>query len=114
MPALTILYCGVFWYRLIACDQSASLSGGRAPVTGAHITIDNPDSVRRVMAPTSAITKTAAAQVKIQKETFLEACIFLKGHEHAKRYDDQYYRKNAAQSISRRVMRDIYADRRQH
>jgi len=39
----------------VTCAHCASDSGGNAPVTGFHSTIDNPDSVSRVAPPTSTM-----------------------------------------------------------
>ena len=61
MPALSSLYCGICWYFAKASRQSASLSGGMAPISGRHSVIDSPDSVSRVAPPTTTIAKTNSA-----------------------------------------------------
>ena len=45
MPLLRCRNCGMVLYLSNSACQAASLSGGNAPVTGFHSTIDRPDSV---------------------------------------------------------------------
>ena len=61
MPRLSRSYCGVPWYLANSACQSASESGGIAPVTGRHSVIDNPEPVSRVSPPTSTISAIMAA-----------------------------------------------------
>ena len=56
MPRLSRSYCGVPWYFANSACQSASESGGIAPVTGRHSVIDRPEPVSRVSPPTSTIS----------------------------------------------------------
>src|SRR5216683_1183474 len=60
MPALTSLYCGICRYFSNSASQAACDSGGTMPVTGCHSVIDTPDSVNRVMPPSTTMTKIIA------------------------------------------------------
>src|SRR5215831_17806560 len=61
MPALSCRYCGINLYASNARSHSFALSGGSAPVTGFHSTIESPDSVSRVAPPTSTIAAISTA-----------------------------------------------------
>src|SRR6266849_1733730 len=61
MPRLSRAYCGMVLYFANSACQSASPSGGMAPVTGFHSTIESPDSVSRVAPPTDTIANTNPA-----------------------------------------------------
>src|SRR5260370_1815528 len=61
MPRLSRSYCGMVLYFANSACQSASPSGGTAPVTGFHSTIESPDSVSRVAPPTSTMANTSEA-----------------------------------------------------
>src|SRR6266700_1403578 len=61
MPRLSRSYCGMVLYFANSACQSASPSGGIAPVTGFHSTIDSPDSVSRVAPPTRTMANTSPA-----------------------------------------------------
>src|SRR5215831_8415703 len=61
IPRLSRSYCGIVLYFANSACQSASPSGGMAPVTGFHSTIESPDSVSRVAPPTSTMANTSAA-----------------------------------------------------
>src|SRR5690554_221379 len=75
-PVISI-YSGICLYLSNSASQSASLSGGRAPMMGFHSVIDRPDSVRRVMPPTITMTNTRNAtensQLAIATGRFPEA-----------------------------------------
>jgi hypothetical protein len=49
------------------------LSGGSAPVTGFHSTIESPDSVRRVAPPTSTMIAISAA-IEINHQRTARSC----------------------------------------
>src|SRR5262245_7639075 len=66
MPALCCVYCGIAWYFSNSACHPASVSGGMTPVTGRHSTIDRPDSVSRVVPPTSTSAMTSAATAQSQ------------------------------------------------
>ena len=69
MSEKTFWNCGVSRYLANSASQSACDSGGRAPASGCHSTMDRPDSVRRVMPPTTTIAKVKAAQTKSHAAT---------------------------------------------
>ena len=54
-------YSGICWYFAKAICHAASFKGGIAPETGFHSVIDSPDSVNRVMPPTTTMAKTRNA-----------------------------------------------------
>ena len=49
-----------------SASHCASVSGGIAPVIGFHSVIESPDSVSRVMPPTTTIANTKAATKRSQ------------------------------------------------
>src|SRR6266446_8195013 len=61
IPRLSRSYCGMVLYFANSACQSASPSGGTAPVTGFHSTIESPDSVSRVAPPTNTMANTSDA-----------------------------------------------------
>ena len=69
MPALTCWYWGISRYRAKASFQSASLSGGTAPMIGFHSVIDRPEPVRRVIPPTTTMANTRTATQNSQIAT---------------------------------------------
>jgi hypothetical protein len=60
---------GVCWYLAKSSSQSAWDSGGRAPISGFHSTMDSPEWVRRVTPPTTMVTKTMAQQANSHQAT---------------------------------------------
>jgi hypothetical protein len=68
MPAgpLIRIYCGVARYLANSASHAAWVRG-RAPLTGFHSVIDTPDSVRRVMPPTTTMPTTMAATTHNQR-----------------------------------------------
>src|SRR3546814_9340925 len=55
MPAFTCWYSGIWRYSAKSRSHSAWLSGGRAPLIGAHSMIESPDSVSRSAEHTSEL-----------------------------------------------------------
>ena len=52
-----------------AAAHWAWVNGGTTPITGFHSVIDRPERVRRVMPPTTTISKISAQQPKRQAAT---------------------------------------------
>src|SRR6185312_5489016 len=65
----TFLDCGVSRYLSKSAFQSESESGGTMPETGCHSVIESPDSVRRVIPPTTTTAKVRAAQTSSHAAT---------------------------------------------
>src|SRR5271165_1240775 len=61
MPLLTSSYSDDVLYFSNSTAQAVSPSGGSAPVTGRHSTIERPESVRRVIPPTITMRAMRAA-----------------------------------------------------
>src|SRR3546814_12206361 len=71
MPEFTCWYSGIWRYSAKSRSHSAWLSGGRAPLIGAHSMIESPDSVSRVIAPMTAMASTIAQQPSSHRPTAL-------------------------------------------
>jgi hypothetical protein len=69
IPRWTLCASGIARYRSNAAVQSASLRGGRTPLTGSHTEIERPLSVSLVMPPMIRvrITHTALATSQITR-----------------------------------------------
>src|SRR5271168_4903235 len=65
----TAWYSGISLYLANTAAQSAAESGGTTPTTGFHSVIDRPESVSRVMPPTTTIRKINAQQTNSQAAT---------------------------------------------
>src|SRR5215467_4368000 len=65
----TTRYSGMALYFANSEAQSAGEIGGTMPITGCHSVIDRPDSVRRVMPPTTTIRKIITQQTKSHAAT---------------------------------------------
>src|SRR5215469_11949230 len=74
IPEWTAWYSGICWYFANSAAQSASESGGMMPMTGFHSVIDRPDSVSRVIPPTTTIRKINAQQPKSHAATAPRRC----------------------------------------
>ena len=66
MPSWIAAYCGTRLYAAKAASHAVAVSGGIAPLTGFHSVIDSPDSVSRVMPPTTTIANTRLATKRSQ------------------------------------------------
>jgi hypothetical protein len=73
----TCRYSGVSRYLSKSSCQSAGESGGIAPTSGCHSTIDRPEWVSRVTPPTTTMAKTIAAQRKSHAATRRRAESFM-------------------------------------
>src|SRR5262245_22277583 len=71
-PRLINLPCGEERYFCSSACHAASDIGGSHPVTGRHSTIDRPDSLSRVSAPSTIIRKIIAATTNSQLRTEAE------------------------------------------
>src|SRR5205085_6167351 len=60
---------GVSLYLPNVSAHCSSFSGGTAPTSGCHSTIESPECVRRVMPPTTTIAKTSAQQARSHSAT---------------------------------------------
>src|SRR5690242_9114505 len=69
MPRLSSRYCGIVWYFVNSVCHSASESGGSAPATGFHSTIESPDSVSRVAPPTISVSNIIVADKSSHSRT---------------------------------------------
>src|SRR5437016_4068721 len=65
----TAWYSGICWYFANSAAQSAADIGGTMPITGFHSVIDRPDSVSRVIPPTTTIRKINPQQRNSQAAT---------------------------------------------
>src|SRR5262252_6801156 len=68
-PGWIARYSGICLYLANSAAQSASESGGTTPITGFHSVIDRPESVSRVIPPTTTIRKIIAQQAKSHAAT---------------------------------------------
>ena len=68
-PRFTNLPCGEERYFSNSACQACSPTGGSQPVTGLHSTIDRPDSVSRVSAPSTIMKKIMPATTISQLRT---------------------------------------------
>jgi len=62
-------YCGVAFVEIKRVLPFGGGEGGSAPFTGCHSVMESPDSVRRVMAPISAMIKIIAQQKPSQQRS---------------------------------------------
>src|SRR6516225_8209086 len=65
----TARYSGISLYLANSAAQSAAESGGTTPMTGFHSVIDSPESVSRVIPPTTTIRKINAQQANSHAAT---------------------------------------------
>jgi len=68
----TNLPCGEERYFCSSARQACSPTGGSHPVTGCHSTIESPDSVSRVSAPSTIMKKIMPATTISQLRTAAE------------------------------------------
>src|SRR5215469_9814125 len=69
IPEWIARYSGICLYLANSAAQSPSESGGTTPMTGFHSVIDSPESVSRVIPPTTIIRKINAQQANSHAAT---------------------------------------------
>src|SRR5215470_4470206 len=69
IPEWIAQYSGICLYLANSAAQPASASGGTTPMTGFHSVIDSPESVSRVIPPTTTIRKINAQQANSHAAT---------------------------------------------